>query len=134
MKLYDSRSTRLKTKYDFDKLSNTVIGAAIQVHKELGPGFLEGIYEEALKVMLSEKNISFEKQKEIKINFHGIEIGTHRLDLVIENQLILELKAVKELMDIHKAQLRSYLQASGLRTGLLINFSKPTLEVKRIVN
>ena len=102
--------------------------------KELGPGFLEGIYEEALKILLTENGISFEKQKEVTIVFHGVEIGVHRLDLVIENQLIVELKAVKDVLDIHMAQLRSYLQATGLKIGLLINFARPTLQIKRIVN
>jgi GxxExxY protein len=121
-------------KHHFEKLSNTVIGAAIEVHKELGPGFLEKIYEEALKLQLSECGIRFESQKEVKVKFHGIEIGIHRMDLIIENQIVIELKAVKELLDIHMAQLRSYLKATGLKTGLLINFSKPKIEIKRIVN
>jgi len=121
-------------KHHFEVLSNTVIGAAIEVHKELGPGFLEKIYEEALKLQLSEFGIRFESQKEIKIEFHDMEIGKHRLDLIIEDKIILELKAVKELLNIHMAQLRSYLKATGLKTGLLINFSKPKIEVKRIVN
>ena len=121
-------------KHHFEELSNKVIGAAIDVHKELGPGFLEGIYEEALKIQFSELGIQVESQKEIKIEFHDREIGKHRLDLIIEDQIILELKTVKALSDIHRAQLRSYLKASGLRTGLLINFSKPVLEIKRIVN
>ena len=104
------------------------------MHKELGPGFLEGIYEEALKIQLAEHGIRFESQKEVTVKFHGMEIGKHRMDLVIENQIILELKAVKELLDIHMAQLRSYLKATGLKIGLLINFSKPKIEIKRIVN
>ena len=123
-----------KDQYEFEELSNRVIGAAIEVHKELGPGFLEGIYEEALKILLTENGISFEKQKEVTIVFHGVEIGVHRLDLVIENQLIVEIKAVKDVLDIHMAQLRSYLQATGLKIGLLINFARPTLQIKRIVN
>ena len=104
------------------------------MHKELGPGFLEKIYEEALKLQLSECGIRFESQKEVKVKFHGIEIGNHRMDLIIENQIVIELKAVKELLDIHMAQLRSYLKATELITGLLINFSKPKIEIKRIVN
>ena len=76
----------------------------------------------------------FESQKKVIVKFHGMEIGSHRMDLVIEDRIILELKAVKELLDIHMAQLRSYLKATGLKTGLLINFSKPKIEVKRIVN
>jgi GxxExxY protein len=112
-------------------LSNKIIGAAIQVHRELGPGFLESIYEEALKVELPEHGFHFDSQKEIKIEYLGVEVGMHRLDLVIENTVIVELKAVAELSDIHFAQLRSYLKATGLKVGLLLNFSKPTLEIRR---
>jgi GxxExxY protein len=122
------------SKYQFEGLRNQIIGAAIQVHKKLGPGFLENIYEEAVKVELSRNGLQFDSQKEIRIEYSGVEIGTHRLDLLVENEIIVELKAVKELADIHFAQLRSYLKATGLKVGLLLNFSKLTLEVKRIVN
>ena len=121
-------------RHDFEELSNQIIGLAINVHRELGPGFLENIYEEALKVDLSEHGIEFESQKEIKVKYLGVEIGTHRIDLIVENIILLELKAVKELADIHFAQLRSYLKATNLKVGLLLNFSKPTLEIKRVVN
>jgi len=121
-------------KYQFEELSRKIIGAAIKVHRELGPGFLENIYEEALKIEFSEYDITFDFQKEVKIKYLGIDIGIHRLDLIIENKIIIELKAVKELANIHYAQLRSYLKATGLKVGLLLNFAKPTLEIKRIVN
>ena len=123
-----------KQKHHFEDLSKKIIGAAIRVHRELGPGFLESIYEEALKVEFSEQGLHFDSQKEIKIEYLGVEVGTHRLDLIVENEIIVELKAVKELGDIHFVQLRSYLKATGLKVGLLLNFSKPTLEVKRVVN
>jgi GxxExxY protein len=123
-----------KGKYQFEELSRKIIGAAIEVHRELGPGFLENIYEEALKIDLNEHGLHFECQKEIKIEYLGIVVGVHRLDLVIENEIIVELKAVKELADIHFAQLRSYLKATGLKVGLLLNFAKHALEIKRIVN
>ena len=121
-------------KHQFDDLSKKIIGAAIEVHRELGPGFLENIYEEALKVELSEHDFHFDAQKEIIIEYLAVVVGLHRLDLVVENTVIVELKAVKELTDIHFAQLRSYLKATGLKVGLLLNFSKPTLEVRRVVN
>ena len=120
--------------YQFEELSSNVIGAAIKVHKELGPGFLETIYEEAFKLELAKRNTCFEYQKEIQIEYLGEKIGVHRLDLIIENTIIVELKAVKELVDIHFAQLRSYLKATGLKVGLLLNFAKPTLEIRRVVN
>ena len=78
---------KTKEKHVFEKLSEVIIGAAITVHKELGPGFLESIYEEALKIELSEANLNFEFQKEIKIKYHDKEVGTHRLDLVIEKSI-----------------------------------------------
>ena len=121
-------------KHQFENLNKKLIGAAIEVYKALGPGFLENIYEEALKVEFSNIGLYFEYQKEIAIKYLDVVVGVHRLDLLVENQIIVELKAVKELVDIHFAQLRSYLKASGLKVGLLLNFSKPTLEVKRIAN
>jgi GxxExxY protein len=121
-------------KHNFEELSRKIIGAAIDVHSELGPGFLESIYEEALKVEFREHGFHFDAQKEIKIEYLGAVVGIHRIDLLVENEIIIELKAVKELMDIHFAQLRSYLKATGLKVGLLFNFAKPTLEIKRVVN
>lgn len=121
-------------KHQFEDLSGKVIGAAIEVHRDLGPGFLENIYEEAFKVELSEHGLRFESQKEIKIEYLGVKVGTHRLDLLIENKMVVELKAVSELTDVHFAQLRSYLKATGLHVGLLLNFSRPILEIKRVVN
>jgi len=125
---------REEQKHAFEGLSKKVIGAAIEVHRELGPGFLESIYEEGLKIEFSEHDLKYESQKEIKIEYLGVVIGTHRLDLIVENTIILELKAVSELADIHFAQLRSYLKATGLKVGLLLNFAKPTLEIRRVVN
>ena len=125
---------RGKETHQFEELSSRIIGAVIEVHRELGPGFLEAIYEEALKVELSEQSMRYDSQKEIKIEYLGVEIGVHRLDLLVEKKIIVELKAVKELTDIHFAQLRSYLKAAGLRVGLLLNFAKPTLEIRRVVN
>ena len=121
-------------KYQFEELSNQIIGAAIRVHKELGPGFLDSIYEEVLKVELSQNGLDFASQMEIQIKYLEVPVGLHRLDLLVQNEVIVELKAVKELADIHFAQLRSYLKATGMKVGLLLNFSKPTLEVRRVVN
>ena len=123
-----------KGKHNFEELSKKIIGAAIEVHRALGPGFLESIYEEALKVEFAEHGLHYDAQKEIQIKYLGVEVGLHRLDLLIEKQIIVELKAVKEFTEIHFAQLRSYLKATGLKVGLLFNFSKPTLEIKRVVN
>jgi len=125
---------RGKETHQFEELSSRIIGAAIEVHRELGPGFLEAIYEEALKIELSEQSMRYDSQKEIKVEYLGVEIGVHRLDLLVEKKIIVELKAVKELTDIHFAQLRSYLKAAGLKVGSLLNFAKPTLEIRRVIN
>jgi len=119
---------------EFDNLSNDIIGAAIEVHKKLGPGFLESIYQSALPLELRKKGLTVETQKEIKIYYDGKEIGTHRLDLVVNNLIIVELKTVKEFDDAHIAQVLSYLKASGLKIGLLLNFAKAMIDIKRVVN
>jgi GxxExxY protein len=105
----------------------------VEVHKALGPGFLESIYQRAMEVALEHWGISFQRQKEVHVHFEGEDLGVQRLDLVVEEQVILELKAVKALEEIHFAQLRSYLKATGLHTGLLLNFNGPTLVIKRVV-
>jgi GxxExxY protein len=119
--------------HDFEALSGKIIEAAISVHKELGPGFLESIYESALKVALRHHGIVYDSQKEVTVMFEGEEVGVHRLDLLVEGQIVVELKAIKALEDIHFAQVKSYLKATGLHVGLLMNFYSPTLVVKRIV-
>jgi GxxExxY protein len=118
---------------EFDALSSRIIEAAIAVHRELGPGFLESIYESAMKTALRHRGIVYEAQKEVTVLFEGEEAGVHRLDLMVENAVVVELKAVKALEDIHFAQVRSYLKATGLHVGLLMNFNAPRLVVKRVV-
>jgi GxxExxY protein len=120
--------------HEFEALSSKVIDVALTVHKELGPGFLESVYENAVKVGLQHRTISFEYQKIVPIYFEQEKVGVHRVDLIVERQLIIELKAVKELEDIYFAQLRSYLRATGLQVGLLMNFNAPRLLIKRVVN
>ena len=129
-----SQNHENKEKHRFEELSRNIIGGAIEIHRVLGPGFLENIYEEALKLELSKRGLHFDCQKEIKIEYLGEKIGLHRIDMIVENEIIVELKAVKELSDIYFAQLLSYLKAANLKVGLLLNFSKPTLEIRRVVN
>ena len=119
--------------HDFEPLSGQIIEAAIHLHKELGPGFLESIYHNAFQVALRNRNLDFESQKEVRVLYESEEVGIHRLDLVVRNEILVELKAIKALEDIHFAQVRSYLKATRLRVGLLLNFNAPTLVVKRIV-
>jgi GxxExxY protein len=119
--------------HQFEELSGRILGAAVDVHKALGPGFLESIYQRAMEVALEHREIRFQREKEVHVHFEGVDLGVQRLDLLVEEQAIVELKAVKALEDIHFAQLRSYLKATGLHTGLLLNFNAPTLVVKRVV-
>ena len=119
--------------HDFEALSGQIIEAAISVHKELGPGFLESIYESAMKVALRHRGIVYESQKEVAVFFEGEEVGDHRLDLLVDGQIVVELKAIKALDDVHFAQVKSYLKATGRHVGLLMNFNAPTLVVKRVV-
>jgi GxxExxY protein len=119
--------------HEFEVLSARILDAAVAVHKALGPGFLESVYQKAMEVALRHRGFAFDNQKEIHIFFEEEEVGLHRLDLIVENQIIVELKAVKALEDIHFAQVKSYLKATGLHVGLLLNFNAPTLTIKRVV-
>jgi GxxExxY protein len=111
-----------------------VIGSCMSVHSELGPGFLEPVYQEALSIELLMKHIPFEKEKELEINYKGhILTKKYFADFMCYDTLIVELKAVKELAKEHTAQLLNYLHATGNRVGLLINFGAPKLEFKRII-
>jgi GxxExxY protein len=119
--------------HQFEMLSGRILEAAVAVHKALGPGFLEGVYQRAMEVALRHREIPFQNQKEIHIFFEGEDLGIHRLDLVVGDEIVVELKAVKALEDIHFAQVKSYLKATGLHVGLLLNFNSPTSLVKRVV-
>ena len=119
--------------HTFDKLSSQVIAAAIEVHKRLGPGFLESIYEQALRFELTDRGIPFQSQKGIEVLYGDRQVGNHVLDLLVAGRLVVELKAVKQLEDIHFAQVKSYLQATGAKVGLLMNFNSRTLDVRRVV-
>ena len=118
-----------------NRLSNVVIGAAIEVHKQLGPGFPEAVYEGALEAELKLRGVLCERQVPIQIVYKGQAVGEGRLDLLVAGSLIIELKAVDELSKLHEAQLISYLKATGHTLGLLMNFKVTMLRdgVKRIV-
>ena len=118
---------------ELEELSERVIGCAIAVHRTLGPGFLEAIYEQALLVELRHAEIAVRFQEEISILYRGAEVGRHRFDLLVEDCLVVELKATKALKDIHFAQTRSYLKALNLKHGLLLNFATMPLTIKRVI-
>lgn len=120
--------------HQFEPLSGQIIEASIDVHRDLGPGFLESIYHRAMEIALRHRGILYESEKEVPIAFEGEDVGCHRLDLLVGGEIVVELKAVKAFEDIHFAQLTSYLKATRLHVGLLINFNSPTLAVKRVVH
>ncbi len=119
---------------EHEALTENIIASAIEVHRRLGPGFIESVYENAFVLELKKRGMKVDQQKEIRINYDGVEVGQHRLDLLIENTIVVELKAIKNFEDIHYAIVKSYLRATGKEHGLLLNFAKTTLEVKRVIN
>ena len=127
--------TRREPGAELDQLAHGVIGAAIEVHRLLGPGFLESVYEEALCVELKLRGIPFTRQAALGVDYKGHAVGEGRLDLLVGDALVVELKAVDALAPIHSAQLLSYLKATGYQLGLLINFNVPVLRngIKRVV-
>ncbi len=120
---------------NLDKLANQVIGAAIEVHRILGAGFLESVYEQALAIELTERGIPFERQKPVELKYKNQVVGDARLDILVDQQLVVELKAVDALHPIHHAQVINYLKATGFQLGLLMNFNVNQLKsgIKRIV-
>jgi len=114
------------------ELTKQIISAAITVHRELGPGFLESIYEEALCVELDYQGIPYERQKTVNIPYRGKSIGEHRLDLLVGGKVVVELKAIKTLEDIHFAIVRSYMKTIKVESGLLFNFASMPLTIKRV--
>jgi len=129
-----SKEIRKAGNLELEGLTGGIIGCAIAVHKELGPGFLESIYENALLLALKQEGIMAEAQKIIPVFFRGHQVGEQRLDILVADLVIVELKAVKALDDVHFAQVRSYLKAASLKHGLLLNFSTATLTIKRVIH
>ena len=121
---------------EFDPLSNKVIGAAIEVHRILGPGLLESVYEQAMAYEVAALGLQVQAQLPLPVSYKTIRLDCgFRLDLLVEKQLIVEIKSVEALAPIHDAQLLTYLKITGLKTGLLINFNVPLLKqgLKRLV-
>ena len=121
---------------EFDDLSNRVIGCAIEVHRELGPGLLESAYEQCLAHELKRSGIRFQLQHPQPVRYKEIQLDCgYRIDILVDDQLILELKSVEEIKGIHEAQLLTYMKLAGVKIGLLINFNKTKLKdgIKRFV-
>ncbi len=117
----------------YPELSYKIMQIVFEIHNMLSPGFTEDIYEEATICELESQQIPYEKQKPIEVYFKGKLMGIYRLDLVVDNKIILELKAVSALNDVYKSQLRSYLKATSLHLGILINFGSPRVQSVRII-
>lgn len=127
----------MKNQEDYNQLASEIISCCIEVHRELGPGLLESVYEECLEFVLQERNIKTERQKEIPIHFKGRKLEkTFKLDLLIADSIVVELKTVETILPVHEAQLVSYLKLSNKKLGLLINFNSHLLKdgIRRKVN
>jgi GxxExxY protein len=120
-----------------DRLTELIIGAAIEVHRQTGPGLMESVYEECLCFELSQAGLAFQRQVHLPVSYKGVKLDCgFRMDLVVEGAVVLELKTVEQLLPIHSAQLLTYLKLSGMKVGLLLNFNEAVLKkgLKRLVN
>ena len=120
-------------KFHHGALTDRIIACAIAVHKELGPGFLEAIYEEAFALELDHQQIPYQRQLPVRILYRGVMVGMHRLDLIVDQIVVVELKAVKEIENAHLATCLSYLKATQLRVGLIVNFSEARTRIRRLM-
>lgn len=119
---------------EYEELTHKIIGCAMKVHRTLGNGFQEVIYQRALAIEFEKQGLSFQREMEMTIFYEGIDIGTRRVDFFVEDLIMVELKALINLEDAHLAQAMNYCQAYKLPTGLLINFGAKSLEFKRVYN
>ena len=120
-----------------EEITDRILGAAIVVHRALGPGLLESTYEACLVYELTDRGMEVERQKPLPVDYRGVRIDCgYRIDLLVQNQVIVELKAVERLLPVHEAQLLTYLRLSGHRVGLLLNFNVPLMKdgIRRLVN
>ena len=123
----------IKEQYKYSELTGKIIGCAMEVHKILGNGFQEVIYQRALAREMNLQRLAFSREHEMVINYKGDEIGTRRVDFFVEGLIMVELKAIVQLEDVHLAQAINYLEAYGLDIGLLINFGNTSLQFKRVM-
>ncbi|MCK4352448.1 GxxExxY protein [candidate division WOR-3 bacterium] len=121
-------------RHRLNEISEKIIGCAFHVHNNLGCGFLEKVYENALVMELREAGLKIIQQTPIKVYYKRETVGDYIADILIEDEIIIEIKAVRYIDEIHEAQLLNYLKATGLKLGLILNFARPKLEIKRLVN
>jgi GxxExxY protein len=120
--------------YKYSEITKKIIGCAMKVHSTLGNGFQEVIYQRALSIEMKKQGIEFEREREMTIFYDGHDIGTRRVDFFVEHKIMVELKAVTQLEDVHLAQAINYLEAYAMEIGLLINFGAKSLQFKRVIN
>lgn len=118
----------------YEELTHKIIGCAMKVHSTLGNGFQEVIYQRAMAIEMTKQNLSFQREMEVEIFYEGENIGTRRVDFFVEGEIMVELKALINLEDVHLAQAMNYCQAYNLPIGLLINFGSKSLQFKRVYN
>jgi len=123
-----------KSKEEIDKLTHKIIGCAMQVHRTLGNGFQEVIYQRALAIEFTYQGINFQREMEMQLSYREHNIGTRRVDFFIEDCVMLEIKAIEKLEGVHKAQAINYCEAYNIADGLLINFGSQSLDFKRVYN
>ena len=131
----ESKETESTEEFENNSLTDAIIGAAISVHRELGPGLLESVYEKCLAFELADRGLSATTQQEIPVSYKNLTFDCgFRADLIVENKVLIELKSIDQLLPVHTAQVLTYLKLSNLRTGLLINFNVPLLKsgIKRL--
>jgi GxxExxY protein len=136
MSEHDLKDYRMDTilNEDINKLTHKIIGCAMQVHRVLGNGFQEVIYQRSLAVEMRFAGLEFEREKEMKIYYRDVEVGTRRVDFFVQGKVMVELKAIEKLEDVHKAQAINYCEAYNIADGLLINFGGKSLDFKRVYN
>ena len=123
----------INEKYPESELTGKIIGCAMEVHKILGNGFQEVIYQRALAIEMQKQHLEFSREHEMEIFYKGENIGTRRVDFFVEGKIMVELKAVIQIEDVHLAQAINYLEAYGMKIGLLINFGSQSLQFKRVM-
>lgn len=123
----------IKNEYPESELTGKIIGCAMEVHRHLGNGFQEVVYQRALSIELNMNNLKHEREKEMPLKYKSFDIGKRRVDFFVMNKIMVEIKAVKQLEDVHLAQAINYLEAYGMKIGLLINFGSTSLQFKRVM-
>ncbi|HZP83385.1 MAG TPA: GxxExxY protein [Chthonomonadaceae bacterium] len=123
----------MEARYAHADLTHKIIGCAMEVHRALGNGFQEVIYQRALAVEMAQQGLEFSREQEMRVLYKGVEIGTRRVDFFVEETVMVEIKALLQLEDVHLAQAINYLEAYGLEVGLLLNFGARSLQFKRVI-